>query len=238
MSIRAITLDLDDTLWPIWPTIVQAEKQLHDWLSQHAPRTARNYPILAMRDLRNRVIAQNPQLAHDLAAQRRLTLKHALHASGEDAALAERAFEVFTVHRNIVDPFPGAIEALGRLAENFPVAALTNGSADLTRIGIDRHFVFLLGAHEHGVAKPDASIFHAACERLGVAPGEVLHVGDDPRLDVLGAQRAGLRAAWINRKAAPWPEPDGKPDYVVSDLGELVERLGREFNFPEESSCP
>ena len=38
-KIKAITLDLDDTLWPIWPTIERAEKALHDWLSEHAPMT-------------------------------------------------------------------------------------------------------------------------------------------------------------------------------------------------------
>ena len=38
--IRAITLDLDDTLWPVWPTIHRAEQVLSDWLMQHAPATA------------------------------------------------------------------------------------------------------------------------------------------------------------------------------------------------------
>eukprot|EP01036_Dinobryon_divergens_P044714 gene44713-59679_t len=39
-KIRAITLDLDDTLWPIWPTIGRAELALSAWLQQHAPTTA------------------------------------------------------------------------------------------------------------------------------------------------------------------------------------------------------
>ena len=38
--IRAITLDLDDTLWPIWPTITRAENVLQAWLADHAPATA------------------------------------------------------------------------------------------------------------------------------------------------------------------------------------------------------
>ncbi len=237
MPIRAITLDLDDTLWPIWPTIDRAEHLLHDWLAQHAPRTAERYPMTAMRELRNDIVAQHPHMAHDFAAQRRMTLNHAVRHSGEDVGLAEAAFELFTVHRNIVDPFPGAFEALARLAGHFPIAALTNGSADLGRIGIDQHFVFLLGAHEHGAAKPDASIFRAACNRLEVRPEEVLHVGDHPEMDVLGAQRAGLRAAWINRDAATWPEPHLKPDYVVFDLAELVEQLECELSLSQESSC-
>ena len=38
--IKAITLDLDDTLWPIWPTIDRAEVLLQEWLARHAPATA------------------------------------------------------------------------------------------------------------------------------------------------------------------------------------------------------
>ena len=38
--IKAITLDLDDTLWPVWPAIEKAEQALLDWLARHAPQTA------------------------------------------------------------------------------------------------------------------------------------------------------------------------------------------------------
>ena len=38
--VRAITLDLDDTLWPIWPTIARAEGALQQWLADNAPATA------------------------------------------------------------------------------------------------------------------------------------------------------------------------------------------------------
>ena len=225
VQIRAITLDLDDTLWPIWPAIVRAEQALHDWLAQHAPRTAQRYPVSAMRTLRDAIAREQPAIAHDYTEQRRLTLAHALIDCGDDVALVEPAYEVFITHRNIVDLYPNTADALARLAARFPVAALTNGNADLARIGIDRHFVFQLGAREHGRAKPHASIFHAACERLGLTPGEVLHVGDDPEMDVLGAQRAGLRCAWINRNAVNWQAEHEDPDYIVRDLHELAQRL-------------
>ena len=39
-QIRAITLDLDDTLWPIWPTIHRAEEVLLLWLKERAAKTA------------------------------------------------------------------------------------------------------------------------------------------------------------------------------------------------------
>ena len=76
--IRAITFDLDDTLWPIAPVMLRAEPQLDAWLRAHCPRTADAYPVETMRVLRDRVAEENPHLAHDFSAQRRLSLRAAL----------------------------------------------------------------------------------------------------------------------------------------------------------------
>jgi HAD superfamily hydrolase (TIGR01549 family) len=222
--LRAHTLDLDDTLWPIWPAIARAEDALHAWLAEHAPRCAQRYPVAAMRALRDRVAAENPHLAHDFSAQRRLSLAAALRDSQEDEAHADAAFAVFYAGRNQVELYPDVAAGLLRLAARFPLAALTNGNADLAQIGLHDHFAFTLGAREHGRAKPDPSIFLAACERLQCAPHEVLHIGDDPELDVLGAHRAGLRCAWLNRGDAQWPHAE-TPDIVVRDLTELADWL-------------
>ncbi len=225
MNFRALTLDLDDTLWPVWPAIARAEETLHCWLAEHAPRTAERYPPAAMRLLRDQVARDNPQLAHDFSAQRRLSLATAMAACGEDFPThADRAFEVFFAGRNQVELYPDVAAALTRLAARYPIAALTNGNADLERIGLRQHFAFSLGAREHGAAKPDASIFLAACERLGCAPHEVLHIGDDPELDVLGARRAGLGTAWINRHDVRWPHSE-VADVCVRDLTELADWL-------------
>ncbi|MBB5209631.1 HAD family hydrolase [Chiayiivirga flava] len=224
VPIRALTLDLDDTLWPIWPAIERAEAALHAWLAQHAPATAARYPMHAMRELRDRIAAQNPELAHDFSAQRRLCLDHALRECDDDAACAQAAFDVFYAARNQVDLYEDTIEGLTRLAQRFPLAALTNGNADLRVIGLQQHFVFQLGAREHGAAKPDPGIFHAACARLQCTPDEVLHIGDDPELDVLGAHRAGLRTVWINRRDEPWPHPE-QPDFIAPDLHALADWL-------------
>src|SRR3546814_7828088 len=87
---RAITLDLDDTLWPIEPVIERAEAVLHDWLCQHAPRAAEQFPVLAMRALRDRIARDNPHLSHDYSMQRMLSLRHALAHSGHDPTHRDR----------------------------------------------------------------------------------------------------------------------------------------------------
>jgi putative hydrolase of the HAD superfamily len=234
--VRAITLDLDDTLWPFAPIGERIERVLEAWMREHSPATAARFPKPEMRALRDSVVAANPHLAHDLGALRRLTLERALGESGGDPALADAAYDAFYEARNQVECYPDAIAALERIAARVPVAALTNGNADLARIGLDRHFRFSLAAREHGAAKPEAGIFHAACERLGCAPIHVLHVGDDIELDVLGASRAGLRSCWINREGLDWPYAEVLPDLHFDTLAALADWLDASLPQPAEAA--
>jgi HAD superfamily hydrolase (TIGR01549 family) len=223
--VLAITLDLDDTLWPFAPIGARIDQVLYEWMLQHSPATAAMYPVAAMRELRERSFRDNPHLHYDLSALRRLTLQEALENSGADLALLEPAYEAFYAARNQVEFYPDAVEALTRIAARVPVAALSNGNADLARIGLDHHFAFQLGSREHGAAKPAASIFHAACERLGVAPAHVLHVGDQVEMDVVGAMQAGLRGCWINRVEHTWHHPSLQPDLQFDTLTGLADWL-------------
>jgi FMN hydrolase / 5-amino-6-(5-phospho-D-ribitylamino)uracil phosphatase len=229
-NIRAITLDLDDTLWPFAPIGARIERVLDDWLRLHSPRTAERFPIMEMRALRERVFADNPQLLHDMSALRRLTLERAFIESDTDPGLTDAAYDVFYAERNRVECYPDAVAALARISAKLPIAALSNGNADLAAIGLDHHFAFQLGSREHGAAKPDASIFLDACARLDCAPQEVLHVGDHIEMDVIGAARAGLRTAWVHREDArerhpQWPHDDIAPDLIVQDLAALADRI-------------
>ena len=224
-ALRAISLDLDDTLWPIWPVIERAEAALHAFLVERCPRTADQFPVLIMRELRDRIATQYPELAHDFTQQRKLSLAEALRSAGDDEAHVEAAFEAFYSARNAIEFYPDALAALDRLAARWPIAALTNGNADLQRIGIADRFAVFVTAREAGHSKPDAPIFHTTCTRLGMAPHEVLHVGDDPLLDIVGAARAGMRTCWINRREAKWPIDLPSPDLQFTSLDRLADWL-------------
>jgi FMN hydrolase / 5-amino-6-(5-phospho-D-ribitylamino)uracil phosphatase len=226
--IHAITLDLDDTLWPVAPAIERAEAALDAWLHVHAPRTARRWPRDARRVLREEVDAGHPQLAHDFTAQRMLTLERMLASAGDDTALVAPAFEAYFAARCEVVHYDDTLHALERLAARVPLAAVSNGNASLERIGLMHLFAFQLGAREHGAAKPARSLFHAACAQLQCRPEHVLHVGDDVTLDVIGAADAGLRTCWINRCDAhgnvrDWPHPDRQPDLHLQTLAALAD---------------
>jgi putative hydrolase of the HAD superfamily len=224
-DIRAISLDLDDTLWPIWPVIERAEAALHAYLDAHCPRTAAAYPVPRMRALREQVAHEHPHLAHDFTAQRLICLERAMRDSDDDPAHAQPAFEALYVERNRITFYDDALPALEALGARYPLAALTNGNADLQRIGISERFAVRVAARDMGIAKPERAIFEHTAQALGVAMGEVLHVGDDPWLDVDGAARAGMRTCWVNRGGARWPADLPPPDLEVASLATLVTRL-------------
>ncbi|WP_026435943.1 HAD family hydrolase [Acidovorax sp. JHL-9] len=223
--IRAVTLDLDDTLWPIWPTITRAEAVLLQWLTVHAPATAALYSdTTALRAIRNQMGSLRPDLRHDLGALRRESIRLALTQAGDEAALAEPAFEVFFAERQRVELFDDAHTTLAFLSGRYPVVAVSNGNADVHRVGIGHYFQASISAHEFGVPKPDPRIFHAAASTLGVEPHEVLHVGDDATLDALAAITAGMQAVWLNPVRKDWPH-DTQPHATVASLTELCRLL-------------
>ena len=223
-AIKALTLDLDDTLWPVSPAIERAEAELHVWLGRHASATAQRFDSRALRELREAVAVERPEWAHDFTRMRHESLARALRLAGDDPALADPAFDVFFAARNRVELFDDAMPALEALSRRWPIVALTNGNADLRGIGLASYFTATVSAREFGVGKPDARIFHEACRRLSAQPHEVLHIGDDWALDVVGAHRAGLRSAWVRRGSDATVPIDGtvRVDCVARDLGELV----------------
>ncbi|MDX1481445.1 MAG: HAD family hydrolase [Woeseiaceae bacterium] len=232
--IRAVSLDLDDTLWAVGPVIRRAERELWHWLGQRYPRIVERYSPDDALELRREAAARHPEKAHDFRYLRRATLARMAVAAGYDEALASEAFDVFDRWRNRVDLYPDVEPALGRLQARFVLIAVTNGNASLDRIGIGRYFHDVVAAAAVGHAKPSRAIYDAAVERSGVAADAVLHVGDHPELDVRAAARAGLKTAWINRGDDVWPEAIAPPDAVIRDLADLDELLAA--NPAEDSS--
>jgi putative hydrolase of the HAD superfamily len=224
----AILFDLDDTLWPIGPVIAQAEISWHAWLAEHAPRVAAQFSIDELRRRRLALLEQKPELVIDLASLRRLALQAAFEQAGEDgnSAHIDGAMRHFLAARNAVTPYADVLPVLGRLQGMLRLGVITNGNADLEVIGLGHHFQHTLSSAQFGKAKPDPSIFLSACAALGVAPQDAIYVGDDLRLDVQGAQQAGLRAVWMNRSGSTAHVEAGiAPDAICASFDELLDWL-------------
>lgn len=235
-DIRAITLDLDDTLWAIAPVIRAAESELWDWLAEHYPAIAETFTPERVAALRQRVVQDYWHRNHDFRYLRKKVLSFMAIESGYSDDLVEDAFAVFDRARNRVQLYPDVRSALGRLAERYRIVALTNGNANLSVIGIRHLFDEVVTATDVGVAKPARGIFSAALAHAGVAAEHALHVGDHPEIDVVGAAQAGLRTAWMNRADDTWPVQLPPPDVTVRSLAEVCDALERASDRPPRTS--
>ncbi len=223
--IRAVAFDLDNTLWDVGPVLVRAEQLWFEWLRAHCPRIPERLSLEDMRMARLQLAEQEPHRAHDMTYLRIEALSRHARECGYDAGVALHAFEVFFAARNEIELYADVRPGLSRLSQRYALASLSNGNADLHRIGLAELFAVSLNARGIGAAKPDRRCFAELVRSLGVESAEVLYVGDDPLLDVVAARAAGLRTAWMNRTGAQWPADVPRAALSVCDCVELADRL-------------
>lgn len=221
-SIRCITLDLDDTLWDCWPALERAERALHAFIDEHLPRITARHDAVSLASHRQEHYRRHPEHAHDVTYMRKRWLADVAARFDYGPELVEPAFAVFLEARNRVQLYEWAEPCLRALSARFTLGAITNGNADVERIGIGHYFDFVVTPAEAGVAKPKPGIFEAALAAAGTQAARAVHVGDDPQRDVLGASAVGMRTVWVNATLAPWPGGRA-PDAVVRHVGELAE---------------
>ena len=198
--IRVIAFDLDDTLWDIVPVMLRAEQKLDSWLQENV--TALKYSVVQMRELRHQVLADSPELAGQITQLRRRIIIEAMLQSSIPMQtaneLSNQAIEVFLQARNQIELYPGTEEILLGLGKDFQLGALSNGNANITRLGLDHIFDFDYSAEQVGAPKPAPNLFLQALRYTEVKAQEMIYVGDDPLLDIDAAKDLGIHAIWFD----------------------------------------
>jgi putative hydrolase of the HAD superfamily len=217
-----LSFDLDDTLWAVQPVMIAAEGAMLSWLEERHPEIMRNHDRESMRAMRASIAEQFPEHAHDMTFLRHRALTELFAQAGRPVSHADEAFEVFFAERNRVKLYDEVESSLKRLRERYRLFALSNGNADLKRCGIAHWFEGHITAIAAGAAKPDVRIFARLLDEARVEAAQVLHIGDDPHLDVVGATQAGMQAVWLNRGAKPWPAHLPPPPRTISTLDEII----------------
>ncbi|MBW2646771.1 MAG: HAD family hydrolase [Deltaproteobacteria bacterium] len=162
---------------------------------------------------------------------RRESWDRALAEHGVDNLLfADELAAVFQKERRVRHIVYLDVEpVLKDLREKYKLGLVTNGAPDLQReklrgSKLGAFFDVVIISGEVGIGKPDPRIFNLVCERLNVGSETAVVVGDTLGRDISGAQRAGIRAIWLNRDNR---ERNGsvEPDHEVESLSELGEYL-------------
>jgi 2-haloacid dehalogenase len=131
-------------------------------------------------------------------------------------------------------PWPDTVAGLNRLKCRYPISTLSNGNVSLL-VDMARNaglpWDCVLSGELIQKYKPDPEVYRMAARLLGVAPHQLMLVAAHPS-DLAGAQRAGLRAAYVTRPlerglgGAIEPVGDLKFDFVASDFIDLAAQLG------------
>lgn len=223
-SIRLITFDLDDTLWPVAPVIIRAEHRMRDFLDTHAPEVNRRFDRAALTEMREQLLAAQPELLHDISGLRHRMVEATLVACGyaDAPSLAKGAFDAFIDARHDIEYFEDALDTLEHLSRHYTLAALSNGNASVSRLGLDRYFAFHLSAESVGRRKPDPEMFEQALQKAGIGADAAVHVGDHADDDIRGAHQVGMATVWVNRSGLPWELADLTPTWEISDLKQLA----------------
>lgn len=229
MSIRLITFDLDDTLWSVKPVIIAADTTLRAWLAEHATRLE-VLTVERLQQLRAEVVQLQPHLDRQVSELRYQVLRRALLQSGyapiEAQEIAEQAFQVFLAARQNVELFSDVLPTLEQLRREYMLGALSNGNADVRRVGLGEYFSFALNADMLGMAKPEPQVFLTALARAQVPAAQSVHIGDHPQDDVFGAQQVGMRTVWFNAERSIWTG-EREPDAQISQISQLPDVLKR-----------
>jgi len=210
--LKVITFDLDDTLWPARPVLEQAERETYIWFSNHAACITDRFSPAAMLQFRIELMRNNNSLRHRISDLRKHCYQQLALASGynnqQATAIAERAFQVFIDWRQRVTCFAGVDTTLAALSNSYLLGAVTNGNANLEKIGVGKYFDFCISAEALNASKPDPLVFATVLQHAqeksasAVEPQQVVHVGDDLQADVVGAAQAGFNTVWLRQPEA------------------------------------
>lgn len=230
-QVKAISFDLDDTLYDNYPVIVRVEKEMVKWLHLHHPVSA-TVPLEKWHQFKKQVLAEQPELKHDVTRWRMEQIKFGLVQLGYDIDKATQASEKGIEHalwlRNQVDVPQETHQLLSALKKKYPLVAITNGNVDENQIDLGQYFEFVLRAGPDGRAKPFSDMFITTSKRLSLPPEQILHVGDHPISDVHGAKQAGYQVCWLNLTGVPANKSDKVrllPDIEISQLSQLNQLL-------------
>ena len=227
--IKAISFDLDDTLYPNWPIIEKAEKAqlafLHQQIRQITPesqQTTTDDWLL----IRQQLLIEHPELHRDIGLLRRRGICRLLINMGIDKTkaktISEQAFEVFYQKRIEVTISDDVLQLLQQLAARYPLIALSNGNADIAAMGLNDIFTFAIHAGDQDVRqKPYPDMFITAAQKLNIDTHEILHIGDSLKSDVQGALNAGSTAVWFNPERQPLSNRSSLPHIEIAQLASL-----------------
>lgn len=217
--IKAISFDLDDTLYNNRPIMQAIESKMADYFTEKFavilpellddPQQVFNRRFWG--PYRQQAIKAHQDISHDVVRLRLESYRLGLMAhniSAEQATIeAQAGVDYFIKLRSDFTVPKSSHELLASLSKAFPLVSISNGNVDTKVLGIDHYFQHIYHAgfqtathdkKEHLLKqKPETDMFTLVCQQLNILPEQLLHVGDCGFADIHGALNAGCQTAWL-----------------------------------------
>ncbi|KEY91367.1 hypothetical protein CF67_19025 [Candidatus Photodesmus blepharus] len=224
-DVKAMTFDLDDTLYDNRPVMHRLEQEMVSWLYQNHPISA-SRPIEWWQEIKHKLADQEPLLEHDVTLWLFRQIERGLQQLGYEmkkaTKVAESAIEKVSQLRNQFEVPRETHRVMTLLAKKIPLVAITNGNVDVEKIGLAPYFQLVLKAGPDGLAKPYADMFDKARKFLRLDAKQILHIGDHLITDIVGAKQNGFQACWYNDKDRSVKQAKLLPDIEISELKSLL----------------
>lgn len=229
MMIKAIFLDLDNTLWNHDAAQRKTIKKVYDYLREtHKIGDDKDKFAEVYDHCNDKVWYEYKQgkLNHEeVRINRFIDLLGRYNIFDRDLAvkLNELYISIYPTWPILVE---GARELLEELKEKYPLGIITNGFPEtqevkLNKSDLKKYFKWIVYSGEVGKAKPHPEIFEYAIKKANILHEEALFIGDDFEGDIIGAKDVGIKTIWFNPKGKEEPRKDKYSDYIVSTLKQI-----------------
>ena len=232
-KIELITFDLDDTFWDIRSTIINAENNSRKWAEDRIGEKIEWGTFEDFMKVRSELVKKDPSLEYDLGMLRKKTIAYHTKKYFKDTKdlnkFIEEAYSFFLGERHKVTFYDDVVIVLEELSSKYKLGVLTNGNADVNKLGIGHLFDFSISSIDVKSNKPDQAHFVKARELSQVNFKNTLHVGDHPVNDILGARKLGINTMWFNLNHLNW-DIDETPPIQFNQWSQFINLVQKSYD--------
>ena len=232
-EIDLITFDLDDTFWDIRSTIINAENNSRKWAEDRIGKKIEWGTFEDFMKIRSELVKKDPSLEYDLGMLRKKTIAHHTKKFFKETKdlneFIEDAYFFFLEERHKVTFYDDVIAVLEELSAEYKLGVLTNGNADVNKLGIGHLFDFSISSMDVKSNKPGRAHFVKAHELSQVDFKNTLHVGDHPVNDIVGARELGINTMWFNLNNLNW-EIDESPPIQFNKWSQFINLVKKSYD--------
>ena len=232
-EINLITFDLDDTFWDIRSTIINAENNSRKWIEDRIGKKIEWGTFEDFMKIRSELVKKDPSLEYDLGMLRKKTIAHHTKKFFKETKdlneFIEDAYFFFLEERHKVTFYDDVIAVLEELSAEYKLGVLTNGNADVNKLGIGHLFDFSISSMDVKSNKPGRAHFVKAHELSQVDFKNTLHVGDHPVNDIVGARELGINTMWFNLNNLNW-EIDESPPIQFNKWSQFINLVKKSYD--------